>query len=67
MTEVTYEGKRKTIEKDRTKNKSSYRSLPLIKPVEELLNQKLKDKKMIKSYVEKHTRTQLMDMYVLMK
>lgn len=45
VTEVTYEGKRKTIEKDRTKNKSSYRSLPLIKPVEELLNQKLKDKK----------------------
>lgn len=45
VTEVTYEGKRKTIEKDRTKNKSSYRSLPLIKPVEELLNQKLKDQK----------------------
>ena len=37
VTQVTLDGKRKIIQKDRTKTKSSYRSLPLIPPFEELL------------------------------
>ncbi len=38
VTEVTLDGKNTIIEKDRTKTKSSYRSLPLVEPFEELLN-----------------------------
>lgn len=37
VTEVRVNGKRTIIEKDRTKTKSSYRTLPLVKPFEELL------------------------------
>lgn len=37
VTEVTIDGKMITVEKDRTKTKSSYRTLPLVKPFEELL------------------------------
>lgn len=38
VTEVTMDGKVITIAKDRTKTKSSYRTLPLVAPFEELLN-----------------------------
>lgn len=38
VTEVTLDGKITTIAKDRTKTKSSYRTLPLVKPFEELLH-----------------------------
>ncbi len=37
VTEVTLEGKHELIEKDRTKTKSSYRTLPLVAPFEKLL------------------------------
>ena len=37
VTQVTLDGKSQIIQKDRTKTKSSYRSLPLIPPFEELL------------------------------
>ncbi len=37
VTEVTIDGKTIIVEKDRTKTKSSYRTLPLVKPFEELL------------------------------
>ena len=35
---MTIDGKSKIIQKDRTKTKSSYRSLPLVPPFEELLH-----------------------------
>jgi integrase len=38
VTEVTLDGKNTVIAKDRTKTKSSYRSLPLVAPFEELLH-----------------------------
>lgn len=38
VTEVTMDGKIVTIVKDRTKTKSSYRTLPLVAPFEELLH-----------------------------
>ncbi|MFT9056843.1 MAG: site-specific integrase [Ethanoligenens sp.] len=37
VTEVNIDGKHQIIERDRTKTKSSFRSLPLVKPFEELL------------------------------
>ena len=37
VTEVNKEGKNELVQKDRTKTKSSYRTLPLVGPVEELL------------------------------
>lgn len=37
VTEVTLNGKNTVVEKDRTKTKSSYRSLPLVEPFEKLL------------------------------
>ena len=37
VTEVTKDGKTELIQKDRTKTKSSYRTLPLVGPFEELL------------------------------
>lgn len=37
VTQVTLDGKSQIIQKDKTKTKSSYRSLPLIPPFEELL------------------------------
>lgn len=43
VTETSLEGKTTTVEKDRTKTKSSYRTLPLIAPFEELL-QELREK-----------------------
>lgn len=49
--------------KDRIKNKSSYRPLPLIEPLEKLLNQKLKDQKNDKRLCGKSYK----NMYVLMK
>ena len=38
VTQVCVDGKSTLIEKDRTKTKSSYRTLPLVPPFEELLN-----------------------------
>ncbi|MED9891861.1 tyrosine-type recombinase/integrase [Ruminococcus champanellensis] len=38
VTQATIDGKSKIIQKDRTKTKSSYRSLPLVPPFEELLH-----------------------------
>ena len=38
VTEVRVDGKMTIIEKDRTKTKSSFRTLPLVEPFEELLN-----------------------------
>lgn len=37
VTEINFEGKLKRIEKERTKSKSSCRTLPLVKPFEDLL------------------------------
>jgi integrase len=37
VNQITIDGKTVTVEKDRTKTKSSFRSLPLVKPFEELL------------------------------
>lgn len=39
VTQVTLDGKNVTIQKDRTKTKSSYRTLPLVAPFEALLHQ----------------------------
>ena len=55
VTEVTLEGKHELIEKDRTKTKSSYRTLPLVAPFEKLLlkmkaNQEVNRKVCGKSY-----------------
>lgn len=59
--EVTLDGKQTIIEKDRTKTKSSYRSLPLVEPFEELLyklkveqerNQKICGRSYCKDYLE---------------
>jgi integrase len=38
VTEVRIDGKLQIVEKDRTKTKSSFRTLPLVEPFEELLN-----------------------------
>lgn len=38
VTQATIDGKSKIIQKDRTKTKASYRSLPLVPPFEELLH-----------------------------
>lgn len=38
VTQVTLDGKSQIVQKDRTKTKSSYRSLPLVPPFEELLH-----------------------------
>ena len=40
MTQTTLDGKNIIIEKDRTKTKSSYRTLPLVKPFEDALIRK---------------------------
>ncbi len=60
VTQVTIDGKSKIIQKDRTKTKSSYRSLPLVPPFEELLHrlkaqQELNRKLCGKSYCRKYT------------
>ena len=61
VTEVTIDGKTIIVEKDRTKTKSSYRFLPLVKPFEELLlklkaeqaeNRKVCGKMYCKDYLE---------------
>lgn len=61
VTEVTLDGKITTIAKDRTKTKSSYRTLPLVAPFEELLhrlkaeqelNQKVCGKAYCKDYLD---------------
>ena len=54
------DGKSKIIQKDRTKTKSSYRSLPLVPPFEELLHrlkaqQELNQKLCGRSYCKKYT------------
>ena len=38
VTEVVLEGKKTAVAKDRTKTKSSYRTLPLVAPFEALLH-----------------------------
>ena len=58
VTQATIDGKSKIIQKDRTKTKSSYRSLPLVPPFEELLHrlkaeQELNRKLCGKSYCRK--------------
>lgn len=60
VTQVTIDGKSKIIQKDRTKTKSSYRSLPLVPPFEELLHrlkaqQELNQKLCGRSYCKKYT------------
>lgn len=60
VTQVTIDGKSKIIQKDRTKTKASYRSLPLVPPFEELLHrlkaeQELNRKLCGKSYCRKYT------------
>ena len=57
---MTIDGKSKIIQKDRTKTKSSYRSLPLVPPFEELLHrlkaqQELNQKLCGRSYCKKYT------------
>ncbi len=61
VTEATLDGKLTVIEKDRTKTKSSYRSLPLVAPFEELLhelkaaqelNRKVCGKAYVKDYLD---------------
>ena len=58
VTQATIDGKSKIIQKDHTKKKSSYRSLPLVPPFEELLRrlkakQELNRKLCGKSYCRK--------------
>ena len=58
VTQATIDGKSKIIQKDRTKTKASYRSLPLVPPFEELLHrlkaeQELNRKLCGKSYCRK--------------
>ena len=58
VTQATINGKSKIIQKDRTKTKASYRSLPLVPPFEELLHrlkaeQELNRKLCGKSYCRK--------------
>ncbi len=60
VTQATIDGKSKIIQKDRTKTKSSYRSLPLVPPFEELLHrlkaqQELNQKLCGRSYCKKYT------------
>lgn len=60
VTQATIDGKSKIIQKDRTKTKASYRSLPLVPPFEELLHrlkaeQELNRKLCGKSYCRKYT------------
>lgn len=60
VTQATIDGKSKIIQKDRTKTKASYRSLPLVPPFGELLHrlkaeQKLNRKLCEKSYCRKYT------------
>lgn len=60
VTQATIDGKSKIIQKDRTKTKSSYRSLPLVPPFEELLRrlkaqQELNQKLCGRSYCKKYT------------
>lgn len=60
VTQATIDGKSKIIQKDRTKTKASYRSLPLVPPFEELLHrlkaeQELNRKLCGKSYCKKYT------------
>lgn len=60
VTQATIDGKSKIIQKDRTKTKSSYRSLPLVPPFEELLHrlkaqQELNQKLCGRSYSKKYT------------
>ena len=50
VTQVTVDGKEVTIQKDRTKTKSSYRTLPLVPPFEELLH-RLKQEQLINQKV----------------
>ena len=59
VTQATIDGKSKIIQKDRTKTKASYRSLPLVPPFEELLHrlkaeQELNRKLCGKSYCRKY-------------
>lgn len=60
VTQATVDGKYKTIQKDRTKNQSSLRSLPLVPPVEAALirerEQQLQNRKIYgSSYCKKYT------------
>ena len=60
VTQATIDGKSKIIQKDRTKTKASYRSLPLVPPFEELLHrlkaeQELNRKLCGKSYCRKYS------------
>ena len=60
VTQATIDGKSKIIQKDRTKTKSSYRSLPLVPLFEELLHrlkaqQELNQKLCGRSYCKKYT------------
>lgn len=50
VTQVTVDGKEVTIQKDRTKTKSSYRTLPLVPPFEELLH-RLKQEQLVNQKV----------------
>ena len=50
VTQVTVDGKEVTIQKDRTKTKSSYRTLPLVPPFEELLH-RLRQEQLVKQKV----------------
>ena len=59
VTQFTKDGKSVIVEKDRTKTKSSYRTLPLVPPFEELLlrmkaQQKMNRKLCGRSYCKKH-------------
>lgn len=60
VTQATIDGKSKIIQKDRTKTKASYRSLPLVPPFEELLyrlkaEQELNRKLCGRSYCRQYT------------
>lgn len=60
VTQATIDGRSKIIQKDRTKTKASYRSLPLVPPFEEVLHrlkaqQELNRKLCGKSYCKQYT------------
>ena len=61
LSRITIEGKRETIVKARTKNKASFRSLPLIPQVEEILLEAKKKQKHNQKICGKNYNTEYLD------
>ena len=61
LSRITIEGKRETIVKARTKNKASFRSLPLIPQVERILQEARKKQKHNQKICGKNYNTEYLD------